>query len=195
MESPNCEDPRALSHYKTFVPLSRNSNRTVFNGYLILGTTSAIRVLEIRNDKDSLRITVMYCPIILGIAEGYRGLYAPLMLLGETVWSFGQIFAFTMLLSPILELVSNARKPSKTKGLNRLQWWLKDAGGWKGVTLFGKGLLIIGLPKYFVKQYLRFAGINQGALKEGLDAIKYIWAGYRSLRDGQRRLTLPNREG
>jgi hypothetical protein len=88
-----------------------------------------------RRVNDAKAGILWYWPVVIGISEAFRASYSSFMLSGETTWSFGQIFAFTMLLAPLFELFSNATaKSDENPSMNRFQYWWTKAGGIKGTN-------------------------------------------------------------
>jgi hypothetical protein len=86
-----------------------------------------------RRVNDAKAGILWYWPVVIGISEAFRASYSSFMLSGEATWSFGQIFAFTMLLAPLFELFSNATANSdENPSMNRFQYWWTKAGGIKG---------------------------------------------------------------
>ena len=119
---------------------------TSSGGYVVQHMTDA--QMRRRRVNDAKVAILWYWPVVIGISEAFRASYSSFMLSGEATWSFGQIFAFTMLLSALFELFSNATANSdENPSMNRFQcdWWTK-AGGVKGTNFTRQTVQIQGFP-------------------------------------------------
>jgi hypothetical protein len=156
-ELSNCHFDKSVGFVKSYTIM------TEFLGVLFALGTSGVEYMTqqmtdaqlCRRDMIAAKINVLlYWPVVIGISEAFRASYSSFMLSGEATWSFGQIFAFTMLLAPLFELFSNATAISnENPSMNRfLYWWTIKAGGVKGNELYKRNCLNSGVPKYFVNQ-------------------------------------------